>query len=180
LGDAAKEYYDMVSFADVSGAGGFAQALIDYEQGKISDENFGLQLGALILSQRSPVGKKLQAQINKAIGILGELTLGKLVWGAQRALQTSSGTRIVDRLVTGAAGLVAHESKVGYISLRGFIKDEIAKDAELLRTGQITQVVWHFYENPTTGKIGATQSVPDEFTKNGIQYIIHSGVNVAK
>ncbi len=47
---------------------------------------------------------------------------------------------------------VTHESKVGYTSLTKSVKRQIAKDAEILLTGQVKTVKWTFFERPTTGK----------------------------
>ena len=63
---------------------------------------------------------------------------------------TKSANRIIDGLVNG----VAHESKVGYMSLTKFIKEEALKDYALLKRGDITESVWHFYRSAKTGKIG--------------------------
>lgn len=53
--------------------------------------------------------------------------------------------RVVDFLV----GDIAHESKAGYVSLDKRVRDEIAKDVELLQSGQVQAVVWHFWDTPS-------------------------------
>jgi RHS repeat-associated protein len=181
LGEGTQEIYNIISYADITGASHIAKTLLDYDQGKISEGELAINLGTFVLSTRTGgASRRLQAVINKCIGTLGEIALGKIVGGASRLLHTSLGDRIVDRLVSISGFIVANEAKTGYMRLTSEIATQIAKDAELLQTKQVNQVVWHFFANPTTGGIGAEQRVLNELTKNGIQYQIHHGVNITR
>lgn len=135
--------------------------------------------GAAIMA----VTSRMRSAINIGMGELGEIALAKMVGGqSQVSIPTSIGrSRILDQVVTGTGGIVAHEAKVGYVkSLSEEVRTQIAKDAELVATRQVKQVVWHFFRNPTTGKIGANQKVLDALKKNGIQYEIHDGIDITK
>jgi RHS repeat-associated protein len=124
-----------------------------------------------------------QAGVNKNIGTLGETALGKIVGGADTRIGTP-GTRQytqIDRLVAGPGGVVAHESKVGYVSsVSGLDRAQVAKYANLLATGKVNEVVYHFFRNPNTGKIGASQKVLDYLKKQGFRYEIHENVDITK
>ena len=63
-------------------------------------------------------------------------------------------SKTAKRVIDGLAGRIAHESKVGYMSLTKFIKEEALKDAALIKKGKIDKAVWHFYRSAVTGKIG--------------------------
>lgn len=69
------------------------------------------------------------------------------------------GGRFVDQLADG----VAHESKVGYTSLRKRVKTQILKDAELVSRGKVDDAVWHFYRSNATGKIGPSEPLKKIF-----------------
>jgi hypothetical protein len=104
-----------------------------------------------------------------ASGRAGEAALAELGGESQVFFRTSRGARYVDQLVNG----VAHESKVGAASLTKFARTQIAKDAELLSTGQVKKVVWHFFKSAATGKGGPSGPLRDELIKNGIEVIVH-------
>jgi hypothetical protein len=78
---------------------------------------------------------------------------------------TSQGGRLVDAFASG----IAHEVKVGYVTMSPRIASQIAKDAELLATGQVQGVAWHFLASPTTGLSGASDSVIEALTKARIR-----------
>ncbi len=103
-----------------------------------------------------------------ATGKLGENALKLLGGVSQKYFKTSLGGRFVDQLV----GNVAHESKVGYTALTASIKKQIAKDVELVKTGQIGSSVWHFFRSPITGLRGATTDLLQALNKAGIQVIL--------
>ena len=87
-------------------------------------------------------------------------------------MNTSSGTRIIDQVVVSGQDIIANESKVGYTSLTYDINLQVAKDSELLQSGQVTEVIWHFYQSPVTGEIGASQPLLDLLDQKGIKYLI--------
>ena len=49
------------------------------------------------------------------------------------------------------------------------VKAKIAKDAELLSTGEVKAVKWIFFESPITGKAGASGPLLDALKQAGIQ-----------
>ena len=79
------------------------------------------------------------------------------------------GARFVDRLVDG----IAHESKVGATSLTEFVSRQVAKDVELIHSGQVDGAVWHFFRSPVTGEIGPSAPLYQLLDQNGIGIVIH-------
>lgn len=94
-------------------------------------------------------------------------------WGQsikkQAYFKTSQGRRFVDQL----AGRTAHESKVGYVAATDFIKKQAAKDAELLATKQVDEVVWHFFRSADTQKIGPSAPLKKLLEDYGIKVVIY-------
>jgi RHS repeat-associated protein len=105
----------------------------------------------------------------QSIGAVGEAELAKLGGTPQARLPTSLGDRVVDQLVGG----VGHESKVGRASLTSLTRSQIAKDLELIKSGQLKGAVWHFFRSPVTNKIGPTNPLASALKKAGISWIIH-------
>ena len=103
------------------------------------------------------------------IGKIGEDVLKKLGGESQRSFPTSMGDRVADQLVDG----IAHESKVGYQSLTGDIRLQIAKDKELLRSKDVDGVVWHFFTSPFTGKRGPSAELLKALQDAGFGVEIH-------
>ena len=62
----------------------------------------------------------------------------------------------------------ANESKVGYTTLTSYITVQIAKDAELMKTGQVNGVTWWFFRSPVTGVGGPSQPLRDALQQAGI------------
>jgi RHS repeat-associated protein len=102
-------------------------------------------------------------------GKVGEVALKDLGGESQAYFGTSQGGRYVDQLVE----KVANESKVGYQSLTPRIALQISKDAELMGTGAVDDVVWHFFRSPITGKMGPSQPLFEALLRNGIKVIKH-------
>jgi filamentous hemagglutinin len=102
-------------------------------------------------------------------GRTGESALKRLGGQSQVYFRTSQGGRYVDQLVSG----IAHEAKVGYQALTPGIQQQIAKDVELVATGQIKGSVWHFFRSPVTGQVGPSSSLAEELARAGIQIIFH-------
>lgn len=97
---------------------------------------------------------------SNSLGELGEAALRRIYGGAKTTIRTESGlVREVDNLV----GRVAHESKVGYTSASSHVRDEFARDLQLLAEGEVDEVVWTFFRSPRTGKIGASKPLQDMF-----------------
>jgi hypothetical protein len=102
-------------------------------------------------------------------GKIGEQALQQLGGESQAFFRTSQGARFVDQLVGG----VANEAKVGYQSLTPTIARQIAKDAELLGTGQVSGVTWHFFQSPVTGLSGPSGPLLEALEQAGIDVEIH-------
>jgi len=102
-------------------------------------------------------------------GKVGEARLADLGGKPQAYFKTSMGGRYVDRLAEG----VAHESKVGYTTLTSNIQRQIAKDAELMATGKVDEVVWHFFQSPVTGLVGPSGPLEEALDAAGISWVVH-------
>lgn len=88
---------------------------------------------------------------------------------------TDLGGRIIDVLDTSG---IAHESKVGYVTLTSTIKKQIDKDYLLIKgtTGDAKEIKgakWHFFKSDQTGKVGASKAVLKYLKSKGIPYEIY-------
>lgn len=77
------------------------------------------------------------------------------------------------RFIDVLADKVAHESKVGYVTLTPGIMKQIQTDAHFVRTGVITESHWHFYPSGITGQMGASKQVLDLLEAEGIKFTNH-------
>lgn len=79
--------------------------------------------------------------------------------------------RRFDVLVDG----VAHESKVGRVTLTDSIERQIRSDAYLVERGAggVESAHWHFFASGQSNSIGATRPVLDLLDELGIEYTIH-------
>ncbi len=77
--------------------------------------------------------------------------------------------RIIDALDRDG---VAHEAKYTINSKN--VKDQIKKDVELMKRGEVKGVVWHFFRHVKTGKTALTPSLRRELERNGIVVIVHN------
>jgi len=102
-------------------------------------------------------------------GKLGEDALRDLGGRPHAFFATSQGARFVDRLANG----IAHEAKVGSVSLTEFVSRQVAKDVELIHNGDIDGAVWHFFRSPVTGEIGPSGPLYQLLDQNGIGIVIH-------
>lgn len=68
---------------------------------------------------------------------------------------------------------IAYESKVGYVTKSSFVRKQIAKDIELLKTRQLNKVEWHFFRSSKTGKCGPSKALEKYLEDNGIKVVIH-------
>ncbi|WP_230961887.1 filamentous hemagglutinin N-terminal domain-containing protein [Burkholderia anthina] len=105
-----------------------------------------------------------------ATGQIGESALGTL--GGQRnvSFPTTEGMRFVDQLTPGN---IANEAKVGYTSLDSFTKTQVLKDIELMKTGAVNGVAWHFYTSPVTGMGGPSPGLLKMLNDANIKVVIH-------
>jgi RHS repeat-associated protein len=121
---------------------------------------------------RHVVARAVAGATKQAIGWtgkIGETFLKTLGGRSQVYFGTSRGGRHIDQLVN----RIAHESKVGRMSLTKKIREQILKDAELIAKGKVDGSVWHFFTSPVTQKGGPTGPLRDFLTKNGIGIVIH-------
>lgn len=103
-------------------------------------------------------------------GRIGEQWLADNLGGeSQVYYNTSQGARYVDQVANG----VANESKVGYQSLTQAIQQQIGKDVELMQSGAVDSVNWHFFTSPVTGLGGPSEPLWNALINNGINVIIH-------
>jgi hypothetical protein len=110
---------------------------------------------------------ELVPRATKPLGDWGEARLRNLLGGKgtkpKSPFNTSLGKRYVDRLVDD----VAYESKAGKdVQLTSSIRDQIAKDVELIKSGAIERAEWHFWR-------GADNSVLDALKDAGIKAVVH-------
>lgn len=75
----------------------------------------------------------------------------------------------MDQLING----VANESKVGYWSFTSSVQTQIAKDVELMNSGVVNGVNWHFFTSPVTGLGGLSQPLLKALQSSGIGVIVH-------
>jgi filamentous hemagglutinin len=92
--------------------------------------------------------------------------------GGQRQVgfQTDQGVRIVDQLTPDN---IANESKVGYTVLDADTLLQVSKDTELLNSGVVNGVTWHFFTSPVTGLGGPSPTLYNALTNAGIKMVIH-------
>ena len=83
-------------------------------------------------------------------------------------MSTSFGRRVIDNLTPGR---IAQEAKVGRTSLTRRIRNQIAKDVDLLSTGAVEGVEWHFFGSSTG--VGPTGPLREALVEAGIDIILH-------
>lgn len=112
----------------------------------------------ITISQRVSVKSGSKSKVFMT-GNEGEEELLRIYGGKKHAYRkTTLGRRFIDVL---DSNNIAHESKVGYTTLTSFVKKQILKDAELIRTGEIDGACWHFFTSGITGKGGPSQPLID-------------------
>jgi hypothetical protein len=170
------------------GSNAFQQSYLNYQAGNYPQTALwtiqgGLELGAAaVTGGASQLESRTASSLANAVantanqyskigstGQIGENALKLLGGESQVFFNTNQGGRYVDQLVN----RVANESKVGYTSLTSDIRNQIAKDAELINTGRIDGSTWHFFQSPVTGVGGPSQPLLDMLKQNGINIIIH-------
>ncbi|WP_244114099.1 filamentous hemagglutinin N-terminal domain-containing protein [Burkholderia contaminans] len=105
-----------------------------------------------------------------ATGQIGESALAALGGQGNVSFPTTEGMRFVDRLTPGN---IANEAKVGYTSLDSFTKTQVVKDIELMKTGVVNGVTWHFYTSPVTGMGGPSPGLLKMLNDADIKVVIH-------
>lgn len=85
----------------------------------------------------------------------------------EQNFRVTGGLRRVDVL----DGVTAIESKVGRTSLTAPVRQELARDIKMLRSGQVDAVQWHFSPSPTTGLGGPTGPLRAKLDEFGIPIV---------
>ncbi|MEL6558573.1 MAG: DUF6443 domain-containing protein [Bacteroidota bacterium] len=171
----------MISSASVDLAADAGAILIPYVPAGASKLRYADEVVETALKNGGDAKKVAKMDIAKesgefsrigSTGKVGENYLSTLGGQSQKyfATRAGNGGRYVDQFVDG----VAHESKTGYTTLTKDIRQQIAKDAELLANPNsgVKKVVWNFFESPVTGKAGASKNLLDELKKAGIETTI--------
>jgi RHS repeat-associated protein len=122
-----------------------------------------IKIGSGLLSA---IAERLGVQANRIAGKAAETFLRRTYGGGPASLSTSRGWRHLDNLADG----VAQESKVGRTALTERVKQQIAKDTELLQSGAVDKVEWHFFEGKT-GK-GPTEPLRERLQSCGISVCV--------
>jgi RHS repeat-associated protein len=114
-------------------------------------------------------GPTSQVQKNKAVGdaVRDDIALERGTDRIEQNFRVPGGLRRLD-VVDGTTGI---ESKVGRTSLTPRVRQEVARDIKILRSGQLDKIEWVFTESPTTGKIGPTKALENVLNRNGIPII---------
>lgn len=94
--------------------------------------------------------------------------LQQLLGATGTKLQTAQGERIIDVLDSDGVG---HEAK--YTVNKTDAKLQIAKDGELIRTGQVKGVIWHFFYVEKLGRYDTTSALLQLLEENGIMVVYH-------
>jgi RHS repeat-associated protein len=107
-------------------------------------------------------------QANKAAGDAVRDAIAARTGGAiEQNFRVTGGLRRVDVL----DGTTAIESKVGRTSLTPRVRQELARDVKLLRSGQVDRVQWEFSPSGVTGKSGPTGPLRQKLEKFGIDIV---------
>ena len=99
------------------------------------------------------------------LGKIGEAALNRTGGRPQVRLPTSMGPRVVDNVLNG----IGREAKVGRVALTKRIGRQVAKDAELVRKGELKGYEWHFYRGKTG--VGPTGPLRRELEKAGFRIV---------
>ncbi len=142
------------------------------EADEIVEQAFKNLDGAKKIADVDMAKESLKYAKRGSTGKVGENFLKKKGGVSQKWFPTKTGKkgRFIDQFVDG----VAHEAKTGYTSLTKEIKEQIAKDAELLANPNsgVKKVVWNFFRSPLTGKAGASKPLQDALKDAGIETVI--------
>ena len=113
------------------------------------------------------VATKSGVQANKAAGDAARDVIAARTGGViEQNFRVTGGLRRVDVL----DGTTAIESKVGRTGLTKRVRQELARDVKLLRSGQVDRVQWEFSRSGVTGKSGPTGPLKQKLDKFGINH----------
>jgi len=129
--------------------------------------------GAAQLAAELPEGgvgvvRKSTVQANKSAGDAVRDAIAARTGGIiEQNFRVTGGLRRVDVL----DGTTAIESKVGRTGLTRRVRQELARDIKLLRSGQIERVQFEFSPSPVTGRSGPTRLLREKLEKFGIDIV---------
>ncbi|WP_309118455.1 hypothetical protein [Paenibacillus sp.] len=69
---------------------------------------------------------------------------------------------------------VAHQTYIGPKQPNKDVRDQLMKDAELIRKGKVKGVVWHFFRRTGDATAGPSPALKKLLQDNGIVFVIHS------
>lgn len=111
---------------------------------------------------------KSTVQANKAAGDAARDAIAARTGGViEQNFRVTGGLRRVDVV----DGTTAIESKVGRTGLTKRVRQELARDVKMLRSGQVDRVQWEFSRSGVTGKSGPTGPLRQKLEKFGIDIV---------
>jgi hypothetical protein len=69
---------------------------------------------------------------------------------------------------------VVHQAYIGPKSLNKDVTSQMLKDAELIREGKVSGIVWHFFRRTGDSSAGPSASLKRELQKHGIIVVVHA------
>ena len=90
----------------------------------------------------------------------------------EQNLRTAGGLRRLDVLKE-ADELIGIESKVGRTGLTARVRQELARDVKLMRSGQLDKVRWEFWKSARTGQGGPSAPLRQMLEKFGVEIVEH-------
>jgi hypothetical protein len=120
-----------------------------------------------IVQRAAARGVQLTVRDSRLIGKAGEKLLKEVFGGAPKSINTKNGWRFIDNFVRG----IAQESKIGRVTLTSRIRQQIAKDMDLLQTvgNGVKSIEWHFFPGPSGS--GMSPAVRKVLRNAGIKII---------
>lgn len=96
-----------------------------------------------------------------------------LVRGSEQRIKTEEvgSWRLIDAMDRYG---VAHQTYIGPKTTNNDVMSQLLKDAELIRSGKLNGVVWHFFRRTGESSAGPSEALKRELRKHGITYVVHS------
>jgi RHS repeat-associated protein len=160
VGNLAKGVVADIKKAVVNNASNAAQLNAPAVQSALKESALSTQA----VAENVPQVLRNQAAGNAARDAIASSRPGSVI---EQNFRVSGGLRRVDVL----DGTTAIESKVGRTGLTRAVRQELARDIKMMRSGQVDAVEWHFSPSPTTGKVGPTGPLRDKLNKFGIPIV---------
>ena len=149
--------------------------LIDPCTSAYQNGSFGGGIAGFVTGPRGAIKAALKKgakgafiQANKSAGDAARDAIAARTGGIiEQNFRVTGGLRRVDVL----DGTTAIESKVGRTSLTERVRQELARDIKMLRSGQVDRVQWEFSPSGVTGKGGPTGPLRQKLEKFGIDIV---------